>query len=124
MNKTKTIEVGGKKYTLTVRRSMIFPLAKQIPECMKIIQASNKGVSDEELSTLEYNAGASIYDHIDIVFYEMIKIAHPDITKEKSDLIYGAFYDEYNDVDEKLLNFFYESFTDGVPRENKKNLDW
>lgn len=124
MDKTRQIEVGGKKYTLTCRRSMIFNISKTIPECVKISQKS-KSVSDsEEKESLAYDAGALIYDHIDVIFYEMIRIAHPDITKEKSDSIYDAFYKEYNDVDEHILDFFYEAFTDGIPREKKKNLDW
>lgn len=127
-NNTKQIEVKGKKYTLTAKRSIIFRLNAISPELIKIFkfnqEGSNKKISEEELLDLEATAGGKLYDNINVLFYEMIKTAHPDITEQKSNEIYWDFQSEYNDVDEKLISFLYSAFTDGIPREKKKNLDW
>lgn len=119
----RQINIGGKNYILTVKRSMLVSLARTVPELIKINRMAGK-VSEEELAELQFAAGASIYDNIDVIFYEMIKIHHRDITKEKSDAIYSQFCDEYEDVDEKLLDFFSTTFTEGIPQENKKKIDW
>ena len=54
----------------------------------------------------------------------MVAVIASNIEKEKSDKIYNAFCDEYNDVDENLIKFISSSFTGGIPREQKKNLNW
>lgn len=123
MNKTKQIEIGGKKYTLTVKRSMLITLASIAPEFLKIGKSSNK-FSEEEMTNLQLEACKSIYDNINVIFYEMIKVAHPTITKEKSDEIYSQFCDEYADVEDKLIEFFSTTFTEGIPAENKKKINW
>jgi hypothetical protein len=119
----KHINIGGKDYVLTIKRSMLISLAKVVPELIKINRLAGNA-SEEELAELQFAAGASIYDNIDVIFHEMIKIRHKDITKEKSDEIYLQFCDEYEDVDEKILDFFLETFTGGVPKENKKKINW
>ena len=122
---TRQIEIGGKNYTLTSKRSLVVAMSRVAPELIKIAKSSRgKDVSDEEQDNLTIDFSVSIYDHIDVLFYEMIKIAHPNITKEKSDDIYNAFCREYNDVDEHLVHFLHSSFTDGIPREQKKTLNW
>ena len=127
-NNTKQIEVGGKTYTLTARRSIIFRIAEICPELLKIKNAKNKNeMTDEEqekLVEIELNASDKLYENMPKLFYELINYVHKDITREKSDEIYLEFNQEYNDVDEHLLNFIYSVFTDGIPREQKKNLDW
>ena len=123
MNKTKQIEIGGKKYTLTVKRSMLVTLAKIVPELLKINSKSSK-LSEEEMTNLQYEASISIYDKMNVIFFEMIKVAHPTITQEKSDEIYSQFCDEYADVEEKLMEFFSSTFTEGIPAEKKKKIDW
>ena len=123
MNKTKQIEIGGKKYTLTVKRSMLITLASIAPEFLKIGKSSNK-FSEEEMTNLQLEACKSIYDNINVIFYEMIKVAHPTITKEKSDEIYSQFCDEYADVEDKLIEFCSTTFTEGIPAENKKKINW
>ena len=123
MVKKKQIEIGGKKYTLTVKRSMLITLKKVAPELLKINGNSSK-LSEKEIADLQYEAGLSIYDNMDVIFYEVIRVAHPTITKEKSDEIYSQFRDEQLDVEEKLMEFFSTTFTDGIPVENKKKIDW
>ena len=119
-NNKKHIEVNGKEYTLTVKRSMFIELQNIVPELIKFGENGGKNVTKE----MEVEASLKIYDNMDKIFYSMIKIEHPELTKEQSDEIYEAFYNEYNDVDEKLIEFMQSSFTDGIPRENKKNLNW
>ena len=119
-NNKKTIEVDGKQYTLTVKRSMFVELQRIVPELIKFGQNNGKDITSE----MEFEAGIKIYDNMDKIFYAMIKFEHPELTKEESDEIYENFYNEYNDVDEKLIEFMQSSFTDGIPRDKKKNLNW
>lgn len=133
LNNTKQIEVNGKKYTLTVRRSILFKIAEICPELLRIVKKSNSGEVDlkekenvldilDDTSALDMTA--KIYDNMPTLFYELIKVAHKDITREKSDEIYWDFTNEYNDVDENLSKFIQSVFLGGVPREKKKNLNW
>jgi len=116
-NNKKKIEVNGKEYTLTVKRSIFIELQKFVPDLFKL---GGKDATKE----MEFEASIQIYDNMDKIFYSMIKVEHPEITKEESDDIYETFYNEYNDVDEKLIEFMQSSFTDGIPKEKKKNLNW
>lgn len=133
LNNTKQIEVNGKKYTLTVRRSILFKIAEICPELLRIVKKSNSGevnlkekenVLDILDDTSALDMTAKIYDNMPTLFYELIKVAHKDITREKSDEIYWDFTNEYNDVDENLSKFIQSVFLGGVPREKKKNLNW
>lgn len=133
LNNTKQIEVKGKKYTLTVKRSILFKIAQICPEAIKIAKvAKNKNggqLTDEDIENCLGNdcameAVSKLYDNMPILFYELIKVAHKDISMETSDKIYWDFYDEYNDVDEHLYDFIQSVFMNGIPKEKKKNLDW
>lgn len=133
LNNTKQIEVNGKKYTLTARRSIIFKIAQICPELVRLAKSSKSetqgDLTDEQvLKKLEesgtLDAVDKLYDNMPTLFYELIKVAHDSITREKSDEIYWDFYDEYNDVDDYLYEFIQSVFTRGIPRKNKKNLDW
>lgn len=119
---TKKIVVNEKTYTLTVQRSIVFTLAKIAPELLQI--NDNGGKSKEEVQELQLDAMAKVYDGINLLFYEMIKVAHKDITLEKSNEIFLAFRDEYDEVEENLLNFATSIFTTGVPKTDKKKLNW
>ena len=118
---TRTIEVGGKTYTLTAKRSLLIKLGEICPEMLKL-DPKNKV---EDLGTdFEIEAGIKIATNMDAIFYDMIKIAHPEIARDKSDEIYEAFCEEYNDVEVALINFIKSVFTGGIPKEQKKNLNW
>ena len=131
-NNRKEIEVNGKTYFLTVKRSILFRIAKIAPELLKIYDKSKKedglggdDVSQEdEMMSLKETAGEKLYDNMNIIFYEMLKDNHKDISFEKSNEIYYDFCNEYNDVDEHLFGLISTVFTQGIPRENKKNLNW
>ena len=121
---TKQIEIGDKTYILTVTRGLSLRMAKVAPEFVKMAKKSNANLTEEEEFNFAVDYSSSIYDNMDVLFYEMIKIHHKNISKETSDKIYLRFCEEYNDVDSHLLAFFRTSFTDGIPRENKKTINW
>lgn len=120
--KTRQIEIAGKKYTLTVKRNIIPKLYEICPEALKL----NAGVKSEtEVNTdEEIMFSVKLIANMDVLFYDMIKVAHPEISKDKSDEIYENFVDEYEDSSRALLNFIKSVFTGGIPKENKKKLNW
>lgn len=125
-NNTRQIEVNGKSYTLTAKRSIIRTIGEICPKMLKIAKNANSRseLSEEELKEIQIEASDSLYDNMPTLFYELIRTCHKDLTREKSDEIYYDFYNEYNDVDNKLIEFIFSVFTDGIPSEKKKNLDW
>lgn len=131
-NNEREIEVNGKLYTLTVQRSIIFKIATIVPEVLNIYKKSkqegkndNKELSQEALvELLNESAIDKLYDNMNVIFYEMIKVRHKDISFETSNKIYADFNKEYNDVDENLMALIEKVFTQGIPRENKKDLSW
>lgn len=112
----KKIEIGGKKYTLTANRSIIKTLYKIAPDMLKI---SEKGKRDSEA---EARASVDVMANLDILFYDMIKVAHKDITKEKSDEILDKFESEYEDVQNAILQLALSVFTTGD--QKKKKIVW
>jgi hypothetical protein len=119
--RTKQIEVAGKNYTLTVKRNIIVKLNEICPELLRIDNKSNAKDLEEDL---EIDVAIRLSANMDAIFYDMIKIAHPEIKKEKSDEIYEMFLEEYSDVEISLIKFIKEVFTGGIPNENKKKLNW
>lgn len=118
--RTKQIEVAGKKYTLTVKRSIILKLNEICPEILRIDNSNVENISRD----LEIDVAVRLSANMDVLFYDMIRVAHPEISREKSDEIYENFVDEYGDVEISLVNFIKEVFTGGIPTENKKKLNW
>lgn len=119
--RTRQIEVAGKKYTLTVKRRIIQKLNEVCPELLRLDRNGNAKELDRDL---EIDAGIKLSANMDAIFYDMISVAHPEITKEKSDEIYEMLLDEYADVEVSLINFIKTVFTGGIPMENKKQLNW
>lgn len=118
---TKIIEVAGKRYTLTATRKIVQTLNEICPELLRL----GKNVKAEELAEdFEVDVGVKILCNLDVLFYDMIKIAHPEITKEKSDEILDLFDAEYDDVQTNLVNFAMSVFQEGNPNKSKKKLDW
>lgn len=121
---TRDIEVDGKIYTLTVKRSIVKKIAKICPELLKI---SNNNIEDSLInsdSEIIDNIFDKIYDNMPELFYELIKEKHNELTKSESDEIYNKFYNEYNNVDDNLLKFISSVFTECIQNKQKKNLNW
>lgn len=112
----KKIQIGDKKYTLTANRSIIKTLYNIAPELLKL--DSKKGMESET----NVKASVEVLAKLDILFYDMIKVVHKDITKEKSDEILDKFENEYEDVQTALLNLAMSVFTTGD--QKKKKIVW
>ena len=120
--KTKVIEVAGYgRYTLTANRHIINTLYSIAPEMLKISQSKNDSEIEE---SAEIETGLKILANLDVLFYDMIKIAHENISKERSDEILEAFESEYEDVQNNLIKFAMSVFTEGDTMKTKKKLDW
>lgn len=111
----KKIQIGGKKYVLTANRSIIKTLYKIAPDMLKLTE----GKQDSESQA---RAGIDLMANLDVLFYDMIKVANKDITKEKSDEILEKFENEYEDVQSALLELAMSVFTTGD--QNKKKIVW
>ena len=130
----KEIEVNGKKYVLTVQRSLLFRIATIVPEILNFAKESKSQegelekeqiMSQERMVELFNNSTIDkLYDNMNVIFYEMLKHQHKDISFEKSNEIYLNFCYEYNDVEEHLMALIEKVFTQGIPRKEKKNLNW
>lgn len=112
----KEVEIKGKNYKLTANRKLIKVISEICPEILKI----NLGKEEDEQKV---ELGVNIFADMDILFYEMLKPAHPDISKETSDKILDSFEEEYADVANNLINFALSSFTQG-DQTKKKQLNW
>ena len=134
LNNQKEIEVNGKKYVLTVQRSLLFRIATIVPEILNFAKESKSQegelekeqiMSQERMVELFNNSTIDkLYDNMNVIFYEMLKHQHKDISFEKSNEIYLNFCYEYNDVEEHLMALIEKVFTQGIPRKEKKNLNW
>ena len=111
----KKIQIGDKKYVLTANRTIIKTLYNIAPDMLKI----SEGKQDSESQA---KAGVDLMANLDVLFYDMIKVAHKDITKEKSDEILEKFENEYEDVQSELLNLAMSVFTTGD--QKKKKIVW
>lgn len=116
---TKKIEIGGKTYTLTANRKIVKTLANIVPELL----ALNEAELDKMETKNQNSLGVNLLANLDILFYDMIKIAHSNIDKEKSDEILDKFEEEYDDVQEKLVELAMSVFQSG-DQKTKKKINW
>lgn len=114
----RKVSIGGKQYTLTASRRLIKTLYSISPKLVSLGMIEN----EEERKATMSEVSVSLISELDVIFYEMIKVAHPNIEKEKSDEILGKFEDEYEDVQNELLEFAYTVFQEGD--QNKKKIVW
>lgn len=121
MKNTKVLEVAGKRYTLTANRKIITTIASICPELLKFSDKKGKQKMNE---SEEANIGLKILGNLDVLFYDMIKIAHPEITKERSDEILDLADEEYNNFQDSLINLATSAFESSTPNTSKKNLNW
>lgn len=116
MANVKEVTIKGEKYKLTANRRLIKVIAKICPSILKL---NNDNFNDNNGAEL----GVDILADLDILFYEMLKPEHPNITKETADQILENFEDEYADVANNLITFAMSSFTQG-DQIKKKQLNW
>lgn len=112
----KEIEIGKKKYILTANRSIIKTLYEIAPSILET-NATKRGQKEE------IKVGLDLMANLDTLFYDMIKVANPQITKEKSDEILEKFESEYEGVQEALLELALSVFQQG-DQEKKKKINW
>lgn len=117
---TKRIEIAGKKYTLTVRRSLIKTIYQISPELLKLRDA--KKAEEIENSITGFKANIDLIANIDELFYEMIKVAHNNIDREKAAEIYDAFDAEYENAAASLIELAMSVFATGD--QEKKKIVW
>ena len=117
---TKKIDIDGKKYTLTVRRSLIRTIYNIAPRLLKLKDAKN--AEEIENSVDGFEANLDLITNIDILFYEMIKVAHSNISQEKASEIYDKFDAEYEGAASSLIELAMSIFTEGD--QAKKKIVW
>ena len=111
----RRITIGDKKYTLTANRSIMKTLAKISPDLLKIKDGKMTKEREAEF-------GIDLYAGLDILFHDMIKVVHKDITPEKSSEILDKFENEYEDVQTALIDLAMSVFTTGD--QTKKKITW
>lgn len=111
----RKIQIGDKKYTLTANRSIIKTLYKIVPDMLKLDKSGNRSEPDAL-------GAVNLMANLDVLFYDMIKVVHKDMSKEKSDEILDKFESEYEDVQTELINFAMSVFTTGD--QKKKKIVW
>jgi len=117
----KKIEIGKKVYTLTANRKIIKTIYEICPEVLTLGDASSK-----EIEKKSAPIAIDLFANLDDLFFDMIRIAHPEISREKSNDILDKFIEEYEDVPNKLLEFAMSVFTEGAQdkKVTKKKIDW
>ena len=118
MANTKVIEIGNKKYTLTATRSLIQTVYNLMPELFNQVEGkSNADITKDMGKNIEF------YVKLGSIFYELIKVAHPELDKSKAENILAEMENEYEDADTAIINFALSSFTQGA-QDHKKKLNW
>ena len=112
----KHINIGGKDYTLTANRKLIKTIYNIAPEFLNL---------GERKKEVRENVGVELISNLDILFFDMIKIAHPELTKEDSDAVLQQFEDEYSDVSNAIIELVMTTFTEGNKGSaKKKKINW
>ena len=124
----KRIQIGKKTYTLTANRKIIKTIYNICPELLEIVNGDAPKTEDEKKQVEKKGVpiSVSLIANLDDLFFDMIRIAHPEISKEKSDEILDDFMEEYDGVTEKLLELAMSVFTQGSQdsQKAKKKIDW
>lgn len=112
----KHINIGGKDYILTANRKLIKTIYNVAPAFLNV-SGKNKETNE--------NVSVDLVANLDILFFDMIKIAHPELTKEDSDAVLQQFCDEYAGVDNAIINLAMSVFTEGNKGSaKKKTINW
>ena len=122
MDNTKKLEIGGKVYTFTARRSLIKTLYEISPSILQLNQ-QDQNTGADNASGMEF--GLDLIAKLDVLFYEMIKPAH-NISKETSDKIFETCCEEYGEQEilSKLIEFAMSVFPQGDQNKKYKKIVW
>lgn len=117
MEKVVSFEIEGEVYNLVAKRSLIISLKKVIPEIVNL--KTKKDIDD-----VEVDVAIKLYDNMNVIFYEMLKIKHPEINKDASDTLFDKFCNKYGNAEESLIELMSSVFQLGIPNTEKQNLNW
>jgi hypothetical protein len=111
----KHIEIGGKEYILAPTRKILKTINDIAPEYLSLKE------DDEEAQS---RVSMLLFSETDRIFYELIKVKQPELTKGDSDKILEQFDDEYgsNNVSQAVLRLAMAAFTDGGQGSAKKKI--
>lgn len=118
---TKKIEIDGKEYKLKVNRSIIKTLNSVAPDLLKT--TSKKTAKEIEGDETAISAGLDIFVNLHVVFHDMLKHNHPEITLDGAEDLLNLFEAEYDGVQESLINFAMSVFNQG-DQKKKKKITW
>ena len=114
----RKITIGDKTYTLTATRNIIKTLYEVSPEILSMATIKN----DAERKAINAKVSVDIVAGLDKIFYELIKVAQPTITFEKSIEILNKFDEEYEDVQSAIMELALSVFQQGD--QKKKKIIW
>lgn len=117
MEKIREFKIGNDTYSLVSKRSIALSLRGIIPELFDLKDNKNRKQAEVDL-------GIKLYDNLDFVFYEMIKVKHPDLSRDESNVIFEKFCNKYNNAEESLIELMMSAFQQGIPNTEKENLNW
>lgn len=117
MEKIREFEIDNVEYHLVAKRSLLIRLKQIVPDLFSI-------KDEKEIEENQLELGLLMYDNMDVIFYEMIKVKHPNLTKEESDALFAKFCNEYDNAEESLLELMNSVFEQGIPNSKKKKLNW
>lgn len=118
MTTQRKITIGGKKYTLTANRNLIKVIYDISPDFLSMATIENEAERNKKSTEVSI----AIVAGLDKIFYEMIKVAQPNIDKEKSDEILEKFEEEYEEVQNEIMNLALTVFQQGD--QKKKKIVW
>lgn len=121
---TKKLEIGGKTYTFTARRSLAKTLMQISPSVLQLNRDKDEKISNSKDEELAVNFGLDLYDNLNVLFYEMIKVAHP-MEQEASNKIFEICCEEYGEdqLFDKLVEFALSVFPQGK-QAPKRTINW
>ena len=126
----KKIQIGKKTYTLTANRRIIKTIYSICPEVLTIgndLKSQNKtALPATEVAELGTPCALQLPAPLHHSFFDMLRIAHPEITREKASDLLDQMFEEYDDVQDKLLELAMSVFPDASQETKvvKKKIDW
>lgn len=107
------LTIDGKEYILVANRKLLVEMEEINPKFLDLVQNKNKNIS--------LGTGIKIYEDL---FFAMLKIGQPEITKENAEELFSWLEDEYSleVISEMLNNMISKVFTQGGKEKKKKAI--